>query len=86
MQATHDPIELFGNFPVNEWIGPDEITTVNISFGSDKYALYVKGLDGVATRSVNLAVYEVVTLFIYPNYPYVVLIEIPKAYDLVSKL
>ena len=53
---------------------------------SSKYVLYVQTVEGMPLRSVNLAVYEVLTLHVCPKSPFTVLIELPKSYDLVSMI
>lgn len=68
----------------SEWIGGDELKDVKIELDPDKYVLYVRTPEGKPIRSINLFVYEVITLHICPRSPFTVLIELPKSYDLVS--
>ena len=68
----------------SEWVGGDEVKNVRVVLDSNKYVLYVQTIEGMPLRSVNLAVYEVLTLHVCPKSPFTVLIELPKSYDLVS--
>lgn len=71
-------------FTASEWEGPDsEMKTVKIVLDDSKFAMYIQTHNGLPLRSVNLALYELVTMHVCPKAPFTILIELPKSYDLV---
>ena len=76
---------MYNYLTANEWTGPDEqMKVVKVILDNTKFAMFIQTHEGMPLRSVNLSVYEVVTVHVCPKNPFTVLIELPKSYDLVS--